>query len=150
MRPAASQRYTEIAAEKLGEDFVTDLKKNRLHVVLIERGDESKSLFKVFRGKDLIYSIWKKSRKLINSKQLCPCRTNGNRKKKSIRSCRNHADALTELGLHLHKRKVEEIKFFEDYANLRKCCGTMDGCPIATLVGVDNSLNRKVTNLNER
>ena len=134
---AVSQCLTEMAAKSLGESFLENLKSHKLRVEVVDRESTDKSLLKVYQNGKHIYSVWKKSEKIINAQRTCPCKGHGKSKPKKIRNCKEHAADLATLGVHLHKKEIEERKFYEAYASQRKCCGSMTNCPIADMVGVE-------------
>lgn len=127
---AASQSIVEEAAKILGDDFVTDFKLKKFHVVKVDHRKRPSSLLKVFRNNIHIYSVWEAFKLLTNSKVPCLCISGNKRRPKKIKSCGNHRQALMDLGIHLHNKETEERKFMETYSTVKSCCGTLDDCPI--------------------
>jgi hypothetical protein len=69
------------------------------------------------------------SQRLRNGRSICVCgRTDNKGRPKLRRQCRSDGDRCLPL-LEVQRRR-EEKEFWEGFRGKRKCCGTMDDCPL--------------------
>lgn len=118
------------AAEALGSDFLEDIQTNKFHIKyrLRRSSQGNDSLILVYRNNKELYRVWANSKRVIRLRQPCICK-DSKKHSKQLRSCRNHAQMAAELAISLWNWEQEEKRFWESYAD-RKCCETMEHCPL--------------------
>lgn len=125
---AIHQLRAELAAERLGEPYVSDLAAGRLSVTATGRG--TRSGIQLLRDGHRQYSVWVQPRRVVNLRRRCVCPAGSARRPAILRSCNDHADAAARLALALHEMGEQERRFWAA-VKASPCCGTMDGCPLA-------------------
>ena len=126
---AYHQRLAETCATELGTPFTEWLREQRLTVVSRRHGDETRKRLEL--DGSIIASVAGKSKRVMTSRSPCKCAASFGRKR-AIADCGDHADVLAQLILAIDRWKVEESRFFAKLkAESRKCCGTIEGCPLA-------------------
>jgi hypothetical protein len=86
-----------------------------------------------------LFALGDGSGSVANLRQPCPCTTAA--KPAVLKVCGNHAQAARLLVLALSGQERLETEFHKAFARAAPCCGTIDGCPIASIVSpaVDRS-----------
>lgn len=123
------QRRAETCAAELGPPFTDWLREERLSVLSRRRGDETRKRLEV-DGR-IIASVAGDAIKVMTSRSPCKCAKSDGRKR-AIIDCGDHAEVLARLIRAIDRWKAEEMAFFSELKSKnRKCCGTIDGCPLA-------------------
>jgi hypothetical protein len=126
---AIHQLRAELAAERLGEPYVSDLAVGRLSVIAKGRGTE-RSGVQLLRAGRRRYSVWVQPMRVVNLRRRCVCPAGSARRPAILRSCGDHADAAARLALELYEMEEQERRFWAAVKG-SPCCGTIDGCPLA-------------------
>lgn len=125
---ARYQHDAEHFASRLGEDFMSDLLQQRLHVAWWNRFKNTQGpLLRVYRDGVLIYTVSDRFKRVLNGRQKCVCINGDLKRHRRLRSCSDHADAAARLAFALSNWRVAEDKFWATF-HAKKCCGRMDGC----------------------
>jgi hypothetical protein len=126
---ALQQMIAEKAADRLGPHFRRSLSEGCLTSDRRHAGGEPR--LRLMRDGRRLVSVREGARKLMTRRMRCKC-DYANRLRLPICACSDHEQALTNLTISLHLLAAAERKFFESYAATgRRCCGTMEGCPLA-------------------
>ncbi len=130
--PAAAlhQLRAESAAERLGEPFPSYLADRRLTVTVRGGGSEGPAV-QVLRDGQRLFSVWVRSARVVNLRRPCVCPAGGRRRPAVLRSCGDHAEQAAILAIELHRMREEEEAFWEVLRGA-PCCGSIEGCPLAT------------------
>lgn len=131
---ARLQAVAEFNASNLGKAFITSLREERFSTVG-KRVNNERRVRLLLDGKRML-SVVRTDRRVMTLRQICKC-GDGNR---PISACSDHAKVLADFALALDGRREAEQTFFDSFKNSTlKCCGTMDNCPLADLLGVQLS-----------
>lgn len=126
---ARQQLVAETAADKLGPRFRRSLAEGRLTTIRRQTGGEPR--LRLLRDGHRVASVRERARKLMTRRMRCKC-DDAYRLRLPICACGDHEHALTDVTIALHRLATAERRFFEAYAATgRRCCGTMEGCPLA-------------------
>lgn len=126
---AWQQMIAEISADKLGPRFRRSLAEARFTSIRRQNGGEAR--LRLLRDGICVASVREKTRKLMTRRMRCKC-DDASRLRLPICACTDHEHALTEMIVALHRLALAERKFFAAYAATgRRCCGTMEDCPLA-------------------
>jgi Prokaryotic E2 domain/Cysteine-rich domain, C-terminal to E2 domain len=126
---AQQQVIAEAVAHKLGPRFHKALLEDRL--VSIRCTNSGEPRLRLLRDGSRLASVKERTRKLMTRRARCKC-DDAEVRRLPICACADHEEALTSLTLALYARSKAERRFFEAYAATgRRCCGTMEDCPLA-------------------
>lgn len=126
---ALQQVIAEAAADQLGPRFRALLAESRLAAV--RRMSGGASIVRLLLDERRLVSVKESSHKLMTRRMRCKC-DNAPQLQLPICACGDHEKALTDLTISLDRLHHAERKFFEAYAATgRRCCGTMEDCPLA-------------------
>lgn len=92
---ARHQLRAQKAASAISGKIANDLAVNQLG--LKRRKSKERPILDVISGTVPLFSVWEKSRRVINQKRRCFCGLYGRRRPKRIRRCHDHAKQATEL-----------------------------------------------------
>lgn len=127
---ALHQLRAELAAERLGGPFPCDLADRRLTVAVRGGGAEGPAV-QLLRNGRRVYSVWMRSERVVNLRGPCVCPAGSRRRPTVLRSCGDHAAAAAALALELQRMAEQEKRFWDAFRG-SPCCGSMEGCPLAT------------------
>ncbi|WP_350353778.1 E2 domain-associated cysteine-rich protein [Pseudomonas aeruginosa] len=91
---------------------------------------KERPILDVISGTVPLFSVWEKSRRVINQKRRCFCGLYGRRRPKRIRRCHDHAKQATELAFALRDWEEAERQYW-DSMHGKPCCGSCDSCPLS-------------------
>jgi hypothetical protein len=78
-----------------------------------------------------LLSVRERTGQLMTKRSRCKC-DDADQLRLPICGCGDHEAALRSIIIALERWEKAERDFFLEYAaSGRKCCGTMDGCPLA-------------------
>lgn len=125
---ALQQAMAEHSADILGPRFRGYLTDSRLASVRKNTGGESR-LRLLLDGRRLV-SVRERTRELMTKRARCKC-DDADQRRLPTCACGNHEAALEKITIALKRWESEERRFFRECAKIgRKCCGTIDGCPL--------------------
>jgi hypothetical protein len=123
---AAHQHAAELAAAKLGENFVSRLNERALSVR--QRRQHWGVRTELLDGKNVIARLLADGETLSNKQMLCVCK---GRPSLPISKCGTHLEDLTRLIIGLNEWRKAEQQYFRELKKARvRCCGTLDHCPL--------------------
>jgi hypothetical protein len=126
---ATQQAIAERSTDLLGTRFRGFLADSRLTSVRKMSAGEPR-LRLLLDGQRLV-TVRERTRQLMTKRSRCKC-DNADQLRLPICGCGDHEAALRNITLALERWGKAERDFFREYAaSGRKCCGTMDGCPLA-------------------
>lgn len=128
-KAAVHQLSAERAADRLGEPFPDDLADGRLTVEVSNSSAHGPTV-RLFRDASRLYSVWRRDRRVVNQRRPCLCPMGAQRRPVVLKSCGEHGRAASDLAIELLSMAQEERRFWKNFDGA-KCCGTMDGCPLA-------------------
>jgi len=123
------QNRAEAAAARLGEPFATDILEGRLTIIR-KGGSAEGTAIRVLRDGRRLFSVWERSRRVVNQRQPCLCPAGARRRPIVLKSCGDHATAAADLAMEMNEMVIAEKRFWKS-AQGSPCCGTMDDCPLA-------------------
>jgi hypothetical protein len=122
---AKYQNTAEGLAQKLGGEFLEDVKAKRLTAAR-----ESQGIIRVYRQGVLLYSVWRSPNRFVAHRQRCFCLAESDgKRRKSIRCCSARAQNAGALAEALLMWDIEEKQYWDVFKEIC-CCGTMDECPL--------------------
>lgn len=126
---ARFQAKAEAAATVLGDSFTRTLRRGGFTTTRQRRGGEHR--IRLLRDGTRIGSVIEEARKVMTLRMLCRCdgaATIG----LPLGKCSNHGDILAEFIIALDGWKRAEEDFYRHVAQFGgRCCGSIDGCPLA-------------------
>jgi|UPI000781489F hypothetical protein len=126
---AMQQAIAERSADLLGARFRGFLADSRLKSIRKKSSGEPR-LRLLLDGQRLL-SLRERSHQLMTKRSRCKC-DDAHLLRLPICACGNHEAALRSITLALARWEKAERDFFREYAaSGRKCCGTIEGCPLA-------------------
>lgn len=123
------QYRAEAAAARLGEPFATDILEGRL-TISRKGGSAEGTAIRVLKDGRRIFSVWERSRRVVNLRQPCLCPAGVRRPPIVLKSCEDHATAAADLAMEMNEMVIAEKRFWKSVQG-SPCCGTMDECPLA-------------------
>ncbi|WP_058633489.1 E2 domain-associated cysteine-rich protein [Aureimonas ureilytica] len=139
---ARAQAEAEEAAATLGPEFTFDLREGRLATSMSRLGGLQR--VRLLRDGRRIASVDIRRRTVLTLRSRCRC-GEAAVTRLPLCACGQHAGALAVLTLALHRWSRAEAEFFAHFARSgRKCCGTIDDCPLAGWVPSDEPQARRV------
>lgn len=123
---ANGQLRAEAAAENLGEKFLEDLRNGRLSV------RKKGKFYQLRRKRKRLYSVWIEFQRVATLGQLCFCQRRASRRV-TLRECGDHANSAVDLVIGIVERAKGEQSFWVSLSG-QPCCGTMDHCPLASVL----------------
>ncbi|RWG07847.1 E2 domain-containing protein [Mesorhizobium sp.] len=121
---AQYQHAAEEFARQLGlEDVFLD---GGLRVVKGSRGGFGRVL-RLLRDGQKFLSVWQEIDRVVTVRRPCIC--GQNHPPKAMVCCADHAAVAAQLVSAIDKMQQLETAFMKAYAD-RRCCGTMDDCPL--------------------
>jgi hypothetical protein len=123
------QHRAEAAAARLGEPFATDMVGGRLGTRRTASSAEGTAIRVMKEGRRL-FSVWERSRRVVNLRQPCLCPAGSDSRPVILRSCGSHAAAAADLAMELNEMAAAEQEFWKSMKG-SPCCGTMADCPLA-------------------
>ncbi|WP_050465750.1 E2 domain-associated cysteine-rich protein [Herbaspirillum autotrophicum] len=129
---AAHQRKVEQAVKSLGPKFETAY--SRRQIAFDEKkGKKHGNILRLIIKEKVVFSVFVNRRRVINHNQRCFCDSMGNKKRRRLRGCSDHAQQGVDLVMGLRDWKIAEEKFWESFKD-RLCCNTCDVCPLKSKV----------------
>ena len=122
---AKYQMYAEWLASLFGPKLLSDLRADRLTIRRVGRSTRLEQ-----HGRRL-FALPDGGQSVVNIRQPCPCSTST--KRLVLKACGVHALAARLLIVALSGQRQFEVEFNEAFARSRKCCGTIDRCPMAAI-----------------
>ena len=122
---AYHQHRAEQAASAISSDLGVAMKANRLSVTGRRRGNHG-CLLRVLLDGQRLYAIWPEINRVMTKRRPCLC---ADEFPLAISSCAHHEEQAVMLARSLKGMEAAEAEFWGGFAG-RKCCGTMDGCPL--------------------
>jgi hypothetical protein len=123
------QHRAEAAAARLGEPFATDILEGRL-TISQKGGSGEGTAVRVLRDGRRVFSVWERSRRVVNQRQPCLCPAGARRRPIVLKSCGDHATAAADLAMEMNEMVIAEKRFWASIQG-SPCCGTIDDCPLA-------------------
>jgi hypothetical protein len=131
---ARFQAVAEFNASTLGKAFIHSLEEQRFSTK--EKRVSREGRVRLLLDGRRMLSVDRGRRCVMTLRQRCKCDPAGVGTL-PISACADHARALAEFTLALDGWRAAEQQFFDDFkGSSLKCCGTMDNCPLADLLGV--------------
>lgn len=128
---AKLQAVAEFNASNLGQAYIAFLREDRFSTVE-KRVNNERRVRLHLDGKRLL-SVVRKERRVMTLRQRCKC----GHENRPISACSDHGKVLADFVLALDGWREAERAFFNSFKNSTlKCCGTMDNCPLANILGV--------------
>jgi hypothetical protein len=129
--PAAAlqQSIAERSAKDLGLQFQSYLRDARLSS--IRRRPSGEYRIRLLLDGHRVVTVKEHEQRVMTRRSRCKCER-ATKLKLPISACGDHETALANLTISLDRWVRAERTFYRDFAATgRKCCGTMDGCPLA-------------------
>ncbi|NOG73612.1 E2 domain-containing protein [Roseicella sp. DB1501] len=123
---ALLQFYAEWLASLFGPWLLADLRAGRLTTRRVGRS------IRLDRARQRLFALKDGSESVANLRRSCPCTTAVT--PAVLKACGSHAQAARLLVLALSGQEQLEAEFHKAFARAAPCCGTIDGCPIASIV----------------
>lgn len=127
---AHHQHRSELCARALGPEIAGALAVDRLQAV---RCPSRPNFVTLLCGGKRVYSVWRKPVRVTTLRQACPCGSG-----LTLRRCSDHALRAAELVDQLQAWQRAEDAFWKAAAG-RRCCGTLDQCPLMSATTPANS-----------
>ena len=123
---ALLQFHAECLAGLFGPSLLADLRAGRLTTRRVGRS------IRLDRAGQRLFALKAGDGSVANLRRPCPCTTA--RKPAVLKACGAHARAARLLVLALSGQEQLEVEFQKEFARAARCCGTIDGCPIGSVV----------------
>jgi hypothetical protein len=129
-------------AREFGDDMLVDLKAGRIQVHRIWLTNGSYSL-RLVRNGERVFAMQQAAARVCNLRRPCPCSRKSGRAR-PLKKCGSHAEFAADLIRQWVAMEEAERAFWASIPESLQCCGTIDGCPLATRARVPSAASRGV------
>lgn len=128
---AGFQLSLENYAKQLGQFFTDSLKSNKFIVKRQALSSSNRIALRLYCESRLLFVVWENLERVANTSQPCVCDLIKGKRKLRMKSCSNHAKISANFVLDKWKMQEAEREYWARFKN-EKCCGTMNGCKLAS------------------